>query len=151
MATVTKNTDSWNVDVSPGEEMTLTMAQTYVDRDINIRAAAITVPVADNVTIQQNEDNSLSVIKGLTHIGTQEPTVESFEVWINPDESETITVANIKDNLTTTNSTWSSQKIKTEIAKGGGGGGVTYEAGPGIKIEDGIISCTFADGTEVEY
>lgn len=64
MATVTKGTDSWNVDVSPGEEMTLTMAQTYVDRDINVRA--IKNSDAHHVTIKgnmgkANQNNSVTL------------------------------------------------------------------------------------------
>ena len=66
MATVTKGTNSWNVDVSPGEEMTLTMAQTYVDRDINVRAMKISDSDVHHVTIKgnmgkANQNNSVTL------------------------------------------------------------------------------------------
>lgn len=60
---------------------------------------------------------------GAIAVGNEEPTEDAVKVWIVPDSEEEIQIPEIKDSEVSAVDTWSSQKIQSEIAAGGGGSG----------------------------
>lgn len=48
-------------------------------------------------------------------ISTTAPTNERTGLWVNPDDEQTVSIPELKDNVVNTTDTWSSQKIYTEL------------------------------------
>lgn len=56
-------------------------------------------------------------------VSTAQPMEDGTNLWINPNAIESISIPEIDDTTTSSEDTWSSQKIAQEIANAGGGGG----------------------------
>ncbi len=48
-------------------------------------------------------------------ISTTTPTNERTGLWMNPDDEQSVSIPELKDNVVNTTDTWSSQKIYTEL------------------------------------
>ena len=59
--------------------------------------------------------NKLSSIRSIV-VSSTTPTDGNVELWINPNETDSFSIPEIKDNATNTVDTWSSKKISDEIA-----------------------------------
>ena len=101
----------------------------------------------------RKELDSVSTIQ----VSEEEPTEEYTKVWINSDNEESFDAAEIKDDVVSSEDTWSSQKIKEEIDKklaralgadyankllyvGSDGEITVLGIGAGLKIENGVLS-----------
>lgn len=58
--------------------------------------------------------NKLSSIRSIV-VSSTTPTDDNVELWINPNETDSFSIPEIKDNATNTVDTWSSKKISDEI------------------------------------
>lgn len=59
--------------------------------------------------------NKLSSIRSIV-VSSTTPTDDNVELWINPNETDSFSIPEIKDNATNAVDTWSSKKISDEIA-----------------------------------
>lgn len=59
--------------------------------------------------------NKLSSIRSIV-VSSTTPTDDNVELWINPNETDSFSIPEIKDNTTNAVDTWSSKKISDEIA-----------------------------------
>ena len=51
-----------------------------------------------------------------TEVSTTTPSSENTQLWINPNETDSFSVPEIKDDATNAVDTWSSKKISDELA-----------------------------------
>lgn len=58
--------------------------------------------------------NKLSSIRSIV-VSSTTPTDDNVELWINPNETDSFSIPEIKDNATNTVDTWSSKKISDEM------------------------------------
>lgn len=59
--------------------------------------------------------NKLSSIRSIM-VSSTTPTDDNVELWINPNETDSFSIPEIKDNATNTVDAWSSKKISDEMA-----------------------------------
>lgn len=70
MADVTRNNKEWNVEISPGENISLATAQTYVDGDIKIKGKEETDPIFSASPAALITDENIASWNKCTTIGT---------------------------------------------------------------------------------
>ena len=77
--------------------------------DSNIKSIGLLKKAIENIK------NKLSSIRS-TIVSSDTPTDENVELWINPNETESFSIPEIKDDATNAVDTWSSKKISDELA-----------------------------------
>ena len=71
---------------------------------------------AKNYTTQSYVDNVIDNVDTMEISNTQ-PTDDNITVWLNPIGTGEVSISEINDDVSSANTTWSSSKIGTELAK----------------------------------
>lgn len=91
------------------------------DGDVTDEYKALQKDVANKATtVDTNKkavDTIYTAIQKLydVEISTTAPTNERTGLWVNPDDEQSVSIPELKDNVVNTTDTWSSQKIYTEL------------------------------------
>ena len=62
----------------------------------------------DTVNASIDEVNTIAV-------SPTQPSKDNVEMWVNPNDEQSVSIPELKDNVVNTTDTWSSQKIYTEL------------------------------------
>ena len=92
-----------------------------VDGDITDEYKALQKDVTDKATNVDTNKKAIDTIYTAmqklydVEISTTAPTNERTGLWVNPDDEQSVSIPELKDNVVNTTDTWSSQKIYTDL------------------------------------